>query len=349
MIKSFHYRAVFLVLFALLAAITLPASPAQDVSSEQTPESTVLNVYSSRHYDVDDTVYQMFEEKTGIKVNVVKGKSGELLERITREKGNPNADVFLTVGAETLAPLKQNSLLENFDSEFIQKVIPAQFRGDGWTGIMSRARIIAYSLDRVDPKSIKTYADLTKPEWKGKVLVRSSTSSYNVALLCSLIQMEGKEAAQEWASGIVSNMARPPKGNDRDQAKAVVAGEGDVAIMNSYYYVKMAKSSDPAEVEVSKKIGLLFPQDTHLNLSYGAVLAGAKNKSNAVAFLEFLTSEEVQTIYAEKNGEFPLNKDVKLPEIQASWGSFKPQKLDFNTFGEAKPEAAMIFDKAGWK
>lgn len=333
---------VVMVACAGTFTMTLSAAPSQDKSS-------VVNVYSSRHYDVDDTVFKMFEEKTGIKVNVVKGKGAELLERITREKNAPNADVFLTVGAETIYPLVNNKLLQPISSKYIDKTIPAAYRGNGWTGIMSRARIIAYSLDRVDPSKITSYADLTKPAWKGKVLVRSSTSSYNVALLCSLIQLNGTEKAQNWAKGLVANMARTPKGNDRDQAKAIVAGEGDVAIMNSYYYVRMAKSSDPAEVEVSKKIGLLFPENTHVNLSYGGLLAGAKNKENAIAFLEFLATPEVQLLFAEQNGEFPLNPAVALPEIQASWGSFTPQKIDYNKLGAVRPQASVIFDKAGWK
>ncbi len=309
----------------------------------------VLNVYSSRHYDVDKQVYADFEKETGIKVNVVEGKGDELLERLTREKDKPEADLFLTVGAESIAPLMERGLSEGFSSAAVEKNIPARYRGEGWMGITARARVIAYPLDRVDPSKITSYDDLTKPEWKGKVLVRSSSSSYNVALLSSFIQLNGADAAKAWAQGVVGNLARTPKGNDRDQAKAVVAGEGDLAVMNSYYFIRMMRSSDPAEADAARKIGLIFPKPVHLNLSIAALVRGAGNKDNAVKFLEFLSGEHVQALYAEANGEFPLNPSVPLPEVQKSWGAFEPQELNYETLGKAKPEAAAIFDQVGWK
>lgn len=309
----------------------------------------VLNVYSSRHYDVDDVVYKMFEDETGIKINVVKGKGPELVQRIIREKGNSQADVFLTVGAESIYPLKSEGLLQNFDSELLNSHIPASFRGDGWTGIMSRARVVAVSKDRVNPSSITSYADLAKDDYKGKILVRSSSSSYNIALLSSFVQLYGKDWAENWAKGVVANMARSPKGNDRDQAKGVAAEVGDVAIMNSYYFVRMSNSSDANEKAAASKVQLVFPKETHLNLSYAALLNGAKNRENAIKFMEFLSGAKIQKLYAQKNGEFPLNRNVALPEIQASWGSFETQDLNFEELGKYSVDAAMIFDKVGWK
>lgn len=326
-----------------------PKEEEKKEKEEEPKEKGVVNIYSSRHYDVDKVVYEKFEEETGIKVNVVEGKGGELFERIKREKDNPQADLFFTVGAETIQPLKADDLIEEYSSDILKKNIPAEYIGKGWNGVMSRARIIAYSKDRVDPSTIKSYEDLADPKYKGKILVRSSKSSYNQALLSSFIELNGAEKAKEWAKAIVDNMSREPKGNDRDQAKAVVAGEGDFAIMNSYYFVRMARSSDKAEVEVTEKIGLLFPENTHLNLSYSAMLKGAKNKENAVKFIEFITSDYVQGLYADKNGEFPLNEAVKYPEIQKSWGDFTKQKLNFEEFGKHRIDAVKIFDEVNWK
>lgn len=353
--KIFVALFVCTLLFSTIVAqggkdkATTTKTQATEVVESVKENSTELNIYSSRHYDVDKEVYKAFEAKTGITVNVVEGKGGELMERIVREKNAAKADIFLTVGAETIYPLTDKGLFENFSSKFIESKVSPMYRGAGWTGVMSRARVIAYSKDRVDPKAITSYADLTKPEWKGKILVRSSSSSYNLALLSSFVLLEGQDAAESWAQAVVKNMARTPKGNDRDQAKAIVAGEGDLAIMNSYYYVRMANSSDPAERDVVKKVALIFPKETHVNLSYGGILAGAKNKANAVKFLEFLLSEEIQVLYAQKNGEFPLNKDVGLPKIQASWGAFTPQNIDYSQLGSAKDTATIIFDKVGWK
>lgn len=307
-----------------------------------------INIYSSRHYDVDKDVYEMFTKETGIKVNVVEGKNHELVEKIIREKSNPQADVFLTVGAETIYPLKEEKMLQKFSSKEIEKNIPEHFRGEGWSAVMYRARVIGYDKAKGKP-AIKTYNDLTKSEYKGQILVRPSSSSYNVGLLSSFILENGEKEATEWAKGVIANFARTPQGNDRDQAKAIVAGEGSLAIMNSYYFVRMANSSDPNEREVASKIALLFPEKTHVNISYAGLLTGAKNKENAIKFIEFLSTEKVQSYYAEKNGEFPVNKSVPKTEIQKSWGDFTIQNIKFDELGKYSKKASMIFDIVGWK
>lgn len=337
-----NFKGFFLMFLAALAV-----AQCKEKTSEQ---KTMLNIYSSRHYDVDKKIYRQFIKETGIEINLVEGKGDEILQRILQEGKSSPADLYLTVGAENIYPLMQAKLAEPFNSKIIEKNIPQQYRGNGWTGITSRARVIAYVKGRTNPALIKTYSDLTKPEWKGKVLVRSSSSSYNVALLASFLSVDGKKSATKWAKGIAANFARAPKGNDRDQAKAMVAGDGDLAIMNSYYLVKMLQSSDPQEVEVGKKVGLIFPEETHFNLSFGMLLKSSKNKENAIRFLEFLSSKEIQKIYAEKNGEFSLNPELSTPEIQSDWPkNFTHQKINFEELGKYRRDAAFIFDEVGWK
>ncbi len=331
---------IFLTLFMVLTV----AGCGNSKQDEQ-----VLNIYSSRHYKVDKELYKEFTDKTGIKVNVVEGKSDALIQRILREKSTPAADLFLTVGAESITLLHDDDLIQAYDSETIKNNIPDNFRGKDWMGIVARARVVAYAKDKVDPNKIKTYDDLTKPEWKNQILVRSSNSSYNQGLLASFISLSGQKKAESWAGGIVENFAREPKGNDKDQAKAVAAGVGNLAIINSYYYAQMATSSDSQVKQVTEKVGLIFPQDSHMNISYGAVLQNAKHKDNAVKFLEFLSDKATQEKIVNMNGEFPLNPDAQLSEIQKSWGKFTIQKLDYAKFGAQKPKAIEIFDVVGWK
>ncbi|MDO5726578.1 MAG: extracellular solute-binding protein [Bowdeniella nasicola] len=318
-------------------------------AAETTEVDPVLNIYSSRHYDVDKALYDKFSEETGVEINVVEGKAPELIERLTREKDDPAADLFLTVGAESIWQLNEEGILDSYESETIAGNIPEDYRGDGWMGVSSRARVIAYVKDQVDPTTITSYADLTKDEWKGQVLARPSKSSYNQALLASMVVLHGKADATQWAQGVVDNFGREPTGNDRDQAKAAVAGEGKLAIMNSYYWALMQKSSDPEEQKVAEQIGLIFPEDTHVNLSYAGMIAGAKNPENAVKFMEFLSSDEAQTMIAEENGEFPLNPDTAVPEPQKSWMPFTAQDIDFAELGKYIPDATMIFGEVGWK
>lgn len=345
-----NFTRFFLSLLVVFAMVHCKGKTSEQNTGQEVGKNGALNIYSSRHYDVDKKIYQQFTEETGIAVNLVEGKGDEILQRILQEKDNSQADLYLTVGAENIYPLAQENLVEPFTSNVIEKNIPEQFRGNGWTGITSRARVIAYVKERTDPSVIKTYKDLIKPEWKGKILVRSSGSSYNIALLASFIAIDGKVTATEWAKGMVANFARDPKGNDRDQAKAMVAGDGEFAVINSYYLVKMLNSSDLKEVEVGKQVGLIFPENTHLNLSFGMLLKSAKNKENAVRFLEFVTDKKIQKIYAEKNGEFALNPEVPLTEIQSTWQkNFSKQKLNFEELGKYKKDASFIFDEVGWK
>lgn len=340
--------AVAVMTMGLLAGCGQKKASNENLDNRSKDEN-VVNVYSARHYDVDKKLFQKFENETGIKVNLVEGKGDELIERMSREGENSSADLFLTVGAENLYALKEKNLIKEYSSEIIDSNIPKEYRGEGWVGLTSRARVIAYDKTRVKPEEIKTYDDLLDAKYKGKVLSRSSSSSYNVAMLSAFIQEQGEDVTRKWAEGIVKNFARTPEGNDRDQVKAISAGIGDVAIINSYYLAKMVNSSDQEEVKAAENIGLIFPKDTHVNLSFAAFTNGSKNEKNAVKLIEFLTQEEAQSAYAEENGEFPLNQKVKLPELLKSWGDFDGKKIDFEKLGEYKQKAVLIFDQTGWK
>jgi iron(III) transport system substrate-binding protein len=317
--------------------------------------SNEVNVYSARHYDVDAVLYDRFTQETGIKVNLVDGKAEELIERIKREGASTPADLFITVDGGILNNAKESGILQPVESDVINKQVPKKLRDtdNQWIGLATRARIIAYSKERVKPEELSTYEDLASEKWKGKVLVRSSTSMYNQSLLASLIAIGGEQKAEEWAQGIANNLARDPEGGDRDQAKAIVAGIGDVAIMNTYYVGLMSQSADPEEVKVAEQIGVFFPnQDTtgtHRNISGAGLTKHSKNKENAIKLIEFLTAKEAQETIAEQNFEYPVNESAKLPGIMASWGEFKAQDIDFAKLGELNKKAVEIMNKVGWK
>ncbi|MCY6353820.1 Fe(3+) ABC transporter substrate-binding protein [Clostridium sp. ZS2-4] len=315
----------------------------------------VVNIYTDRHYDTDEALYKVFTEKTGIKVNVVKGKSDELIERLKREDKDTEADLLITADVGRLYRAKESGMLQSVKSDKLTKNIPEKYRDEDnqWFGLTKRARVVVYSKDRVDPKELSTYEDLTAEKWKEKVLVRSSTNIYNQSLLASFIEINGEEKAKEWAKGLVSNMARQPEGNDRDQAKAVVAGVGDVAIMNTYYVGKLLNSSDTEEVKVGKSIGVFFPnQDTtgtHVNISGAGLTKYAKNQENAVEFIEFLSGAEAQKQYAEANFEYPVNPGVEASELLKSWGSFKEQNIKLSKLGANNKKAVEILNEVNWK
>ncbi len=337
------------------AAESNAGSTAETSSSNGASGSQMVNVYTARHYDVDSQLFDAFTQATGIKVNEIKGTAEELVERLKREGESSEADLFVTVDGGVLNYAKQNDVLQPIVSATVDTNVPAQLRDteDYWVGFATRARVIVYAKDRVKPEQLSTYEDLATDKWKGKVLVRSSSSLYNQSLLASFIELNGQQAAEAWAKGMVANFARDPEGGDRDQAKAIAAGIGDVAIMNTYYVGQMLHSKDAEEVKVAEQLGVFFPnQETtgaHLNISGIGLTKHAKNKENAIKLIEFLTSAKTQTTLSQGSFEFPVNAAADKPELLKTWGEFKTQQLDFAKLGENNKLAVELLNKAGWK
>ncbi|MEK3881949.1 Fe(3+) ABC transporter substrate-binding protein [Paenibacillus sp. PL2-23] len=315
----------------------------------------VVNVFTARHYDIDFAMFDKFETETGITVNEIKGTAEELVERMKREGESTEADLFITVDGGVLNYAKESGVLQPIESEAIFANVPEKYRDtdNQWIGLATRARVIAYAKDRVTPEQLSTYEALAEEQWKGKLLVRSSSNLYNQSLVASLIELNGEEAAEQWASGVVANFARDPEGGDRDQAKAIAAGTGDVAIMNTYYVGQMLHSKDAEEVKVAEGLGVFFPNQattgTHLNISGIGLTKHAKNKDNALKLVEFMTGKEGQEMLTNGSFEFPVNEAAELPELLKEWGAFTTQTLDFAKLGEYNKKATELMNKAGWK
>ncbi len=353
-------KLLFLViaLSALILAACGGQAKEEETDSNTSTEATdskEVNLYTARHYDVDDELYAKFEEETGIKVNLIKGEADELLERIKREGDATQADLFLTADAGRLHRAKTDELLQPVSSDLLDEQVPGNFQDSDqmWYGLTKRARVILYDKETVKPEDLSTYEALTEEQWNGRVLIRSSENVYNQSLLASFIEINGEEQAKEWAAGMVNNFARDPEGGDRDQAKAIAAGIGDVAIMNTYYFGQMLNSEDPEEVKVAEGLGVFFPnQDTtgtHVNVSGAGVVKAAKNKDNAVKLLEFLSAPEAQETFASANYEYPVNPNVEPSELLASWGDFKEQDIPLSVLGDNNSKAILIFNEVGWK
>ena len=328
------------------------------LSCGETPnESNEINLYSQRHYKVDENLYEAFENETGIKINVVKANADELIERLKNEGENSPADLFITVDAGKLQKAKDLDLLQKISSPIINQNIDVDLKDVNgyWIPITYRARILVYSKDRVKSDELSTYANLTDEKWRNKVLVRSSSNAYNQALLSSIVANNGVDAASKWARDLVKNFARDPKGNDRDQVKAIAAGQGDVAIVNSYYIGLLLSSENEEEIKAGNSVGVFFPNQgedetgSHINVSGIGLIKNAPNKENAIKLMEFLTSESAQKIYTNTSYEYPANPNVEPNEIVKKWGSFKKDKLDLNQLGVFRNKAIEIFDKSGWK
>jgi len=319
-------------------------------------QESVLNLYSSRHYQTDEILYNNFTKATGIRINRIDGKEDELIQRIRREGAASPADVFITVDAANLQAADDAGLFAPVRSSVIDQRIPKQYRGtdNRWFGFSYRARVIAYNPDKIKPEQVQNYADLAKPSLKGKLCVRTGGHVYNRTLMASMIYNYGDENALDWARGIVANLARSPKGGDTDQIRAVAAGECDVAISNHYYYARLMASDKPADKEVVSKVAIVFPDQkgkgTHVNISGGGMLKHAPNKAAAVKFLEYLASDEAQAYFANGNNEWPVVPSVKLNNKQLdAMGQFKVDQLSASVLGQYTPKAQRFIDRAGWK
>ena len=314
-----------------------------------------INVYTHRHYDSDKILFKKFTDITGIEVNVIKGSADQLIQRLQSEGSNSPADILLTVDAGRLVRAKDMGLLEPVSSKILTKNVPEMMRDsqNHWFGLSVRARVIAYAKDRIEENELSTYEDLADPKWRGKIVVRSSNNIYNQSLLASLINKNGSKKALKWARSVRKNMARKPRGNDRDQARAVASGVADLAIINTYYLGLLANSSDKADREVAEKLNIFFPNQngrgTHINVSGAAVTKSSKNKKEAIKFLEFLTEKDNQRIFSEANYEYPLDYNNSKSKFHLKWGRFKADSIDLSILGKNNAEAVKIFDLAGWE
>jgi iron(III) transport system substrate-binding protein len=314
-----------------------------------------VNLYSARQEVLIKPLLDQFSAKTGIKVNLVAGNADALIQRLSSEGINSPADILLTVDAGNLNRAKEMGLFQAIRSETLEKAVPAAYRDPAgqWFGLSMRARPIMYAKDRVNPADLASYQDLADPRWKGKVCVRSSGNVYNQSMVAAMIARHGAPATESWAKGLVANFARPPQGGDRDQIKAVAAGQCDVALVNTYYLGGMLNASQADEKEAAAKVGIIWPNQkengVHVNVSGAGVTKHAKNSDNALKLLEFLVSEEAQRWYAEVNYEYPVRPGTPVSETLAAWGTFKTDDLNLAILGEHNAEAVKLMDRAGWR
>jgi iron(III) transport system substrate-binding protein len=314
-----------------------------------------VRLYTQRHYAADKEFFTQFTKDTGIEVKVIKAGANELLARLKAEKAAPQADLFITTDAAALDRADAAGLLDKLNIETIQSRIPEGLQGKNgtWVPITMRGRVIVYSKERAGKNLPKTYKDLAASQWKGRVLIRSSSSGYNQSLLASILAAEGRPAALAWAQGVKNNMARPPQGGDRDQVRGVAQGLGELAVTNTYYLGLLEKSDDPKDRAARAAVGVIFPnQDdrgAHVNVSAAGIVKGGKNRPHAVALLEFLTSKEIQASYQKITSEFAVAKGVEPEPLQKNWGSFKADYASLHKLAGHQEEAVKIFDLAGWK
>ena len=339
--------------FLLMALWCMGSAQAQSSAKE-------LNLYSARHYQTDEALYSGFTKKTGIKINRIEADDNALAERIKSEGTNSSADVILMVDAARLWRAQIDGFFKPIHSKYLDSRIPANLRskpdaeGSTWFGLSTRARLVVYNKAKVSQQDVDTYESLAEPINKGKVCTRSGAHPYMLSLIGAMIERRGEVATEEWAKGMVANMARPPRGGDTDQIKAVASGECGVALTNSYYLVRLLRSSKPEDQEIVSKIGFVWPNQrntgTHINIAGGGVAKNAPHPQAAIQFLEYLASDSAQEYFADGNNEWPVVKSVKINnEGLKLLGSFKAENISVAAVGKNQIAAQGLLDRAGYK
>ena len=338
----------------LATALAQPVAMASD---------NTLNIYSARHYPTDDALYSGFTAATGIQINRVDADDAGILARLRAEGRNSPADVILLVDATRLWRAEQDGLFANVKSATLDSAIPATVKGapdangaSAWFGFSSRARIVVFDKARFDAADVATYAQLAAPKLKGALCLRSGSYPYNLSLFGAYLKHEGESKTKAWLAGLVDNMARQPKGGDTDQIRAVAAGECGVAVTNSYYLARLMRSDKPEDKAVVEKIGISFPDQsgngTHVNIAGGAVAKNAKNKANAIAFLDYLATPAAQAHFANGNNEWPLAKGASAnnPALAAmAPKGFKADSLPIRDIGSQVNAVQRLLDQVNFR
>jgi iron(III) transport system substrate-binding protein len=340
------------LLASLLALALAPAAMAQ--------EEKVLNLYSARHYQTDEALYSDFTQSTGIRINRVDADDAGILERLKNEGASSPADVILLVDAARLWRAEEAGLFKPVKSALLESRIPARLRGTDaglgpqWFGFSTRARVIVYNKAKVNRDDVDTYEELADPKNLGKVCTRSGSHPYNLSLFGAMLAHHGAVKTEQLLKGMVTNMARAPKGGDTDQVKAVASGECSVALSNSYYVARMMRSTHPDDRSAMEKVGVIFPNQAdvgaHVNIAGGAVARNAKHPEAAVKFLEYLSSAKAQSYFANGNNEYAAVEGAQAdnPALKAL-GNFKPEVISVATVGANSAKVQQILDRVGYK
>jgi len=347
--RSFAARPACLALLLSACTAWLPAA-AQD---------KVLNLYSARHYQTDEALYDNFTKATGIRINRVEADDAGILARLKAEGAASPADVILLVDAARFWRGEQDGLFQPVKSAVLESRIPAQFRGGEtargamWFGLSTRARLVIYDKARLKASDVDSYEKLASPALKGMLCVRSGSHPYNLSLFGSMLEHLGPQATETWLAGLVNNLARKPTGGDTDQIRGVASGECGVALSNSYYFARLLRSNKPEDKAVVDKVGVMFPNQsswgTHVNVAGGALARNAKNRDNGVRFLEYLASDSAQAYFADGNNEYPVVVGAAPNAVLSNLGRFKAETVPIAKVGANTAAVQQMLDRVGFK
>jgi len=334
-------KSVSRMLLPLLVLLPLALQPVQAADE--------LVVYSARNEQLIKPLFDAYTAETGVKIKFITGKEGPLLERLQAEGAKTPADLLITVDAGNLWQAARQGVLAKVTSQTLNSNIPAHLRDpDGyWYGLSVRARTIVYNPNKVKPGELSGYEALGEPQWKGRLCLRSSKKVYNQSLVAMMIAQSGAAATEATVKAWIANLAAPPFSDDDSVLNAVIAGQCDVGIVNSYYFGRLKRNQPDAPVSIFW--ANQNDHGTHVNISGAGVTTHAKHAQAAVKFLEWLSGDKAQHLFADANLEFPANPTVNPDPLVAAWGDFKHNAINVAEAGKRQVDAVKLMDRAGYK
>ena len=310
-----------------------------------------VRIYSGRHYNTDRQVYKAFSNQTGIKIRLIEARGISLVERLKREGNNSNADIILLVDAARINNAAEAGLLAPIQSAQLNKDVPKKYRDpkNRWFGLTRRVRAIIVNPEKIDPKSIKTYADLAKPKFKGQLCLRKRKNVYNQSLVADQIILKGQTNATKWVQGMVKNVSQPYFSGDVSLIRAVGQGKCGIGVVNHYYLARMkAGKTGTKDEQLTKSIKLIMPDPAHVNVSAAGMAKSAKNKKEAIELIEFLASSKGSQLLAGPTYEYPLKGFGSAVQLK-EFGKFKPDNVSISQLGQTQKKAIQIMAANGWQ
>ncbi len=331
--------------FLLTAGIGFGASLPSEAFEKE------VRVYSGRHYNTDRKVFKKFAKETGIRVRLIEATGISLIERLKREGSNSKADIILLVDAARISNAAKAGLLQPYRSAKLDKEVPKEYRDPlgRWYALTRRVRVMVVNPAKVEVDNIRSYADMAKPEFKGKVCLRKRNSPYNQSLVADQLVIRGEVATRKWLKGMIANVSQPYFPGDIGLTRAVANGVCGVGIVNHYYVARMlAGVNGKKDKELAKKVEVITPNPAHVNVSAGGIAKYSQNKNEAIKLLEYLASPNGSRGLAGPTFEHPLVGSNQAKEVR-KFGPFKPDAVTIDQLGSFNSNAIKLMAKSGWQ
>lgn len=333
-----------LIALAVAATFTITGCTSTETPADtKTPTSdNKLTVYSGREEELVQPLIDIFEEQTGITVDVRYGDSAELGSLVLEEGDKTPAQVFFSQDAGVLGALADANMFVTLPSD-ITSLVPAGLTStdDTWVGITGRARVIAYDSEKLTADEVPTSVDaFTEPEWRGRFAIAPSNASFQ-SFVTAYRVLKGEDAADQWVADVAAN---DPQIFEKNSAilQAVNDGVVETGLINHYYWYLASAESGEDNMRAQLSFPALGDPGSIVNVTGAGVLKSAANDADAFEFIRFLLSAEGQQYFVDETFEYPLVSGIEAPVGLPELSSLVNEKLDLADLSSLAETQALL-------